>query len=311
MGRVKLVALVVLAVGGAYAIGTGALAVETADGIAVKFDAGALDPNAEGPAETVTQPGVGDAAGPSTADTTTTASHEPATDAATSSATSTAGLVGTETERQTTTVPDTTRTVVTTTATAPRPTTNTDTDTETTTARSWRTAPEPEIRSYGVERHGTFYGLNQERLEESIHREVEAQRPQRPIRYLDELGYIARYHSYDMASSGYYAHESPDGQDHVDRYERFGMLNDCRAWAENINKVWAYTPYQTSYNETVTLTNETQIADVVVREWMDSPGHRANILTTGFGDEGIGVWMDDSDQYSGVEVYVTQNFCER
>ena len=45
------------------------------------------------------------------------------------------------------------------------------------------------------------------------------------------------------------------------------------------------------------------IASATVDGWMNSPGHRANILTSYFQSTGIGVAI------SGNEVYLTQNFC--
>ncbi len=45
-----------------------------------------------------------------------------------------------------------------------------------------------------------------------------------------------------------------------------------------------------------------EIASRIVDGWMDSPGHRQNILETSYDKEGIGVVADE-------RVYVTQNFC--
>ena len=45
------------------------------------------------------------------------------------------------------------------------------------------------------------------------------------------------------------------------------------------------------------------IATATVDSWMNSPGHRANILVSDWRSEGIGV------AFSGNEVYLTQNFC--
>jgi len=50
--------------------------------------------------------------------------------------------------------------------------------------------------------------------------------------------------------------------------------------------------------------SEEQIAETTVRGWMDSPGHRKNILTPHWRSEGIGVFLSPDDK-----VYVTQNFC--
>ncbi len=51
------------------------------------------------------------------------------------------------------------------------------------------------------------------------------------------------------------------------------------------------------------LTNE-EIAFIAVDGWMNSEGHRKNILNSNFDREGIGVYIDSEDR-----VYVTQNFC--
>ena len=45
-------------------------------------------------------------------------------------------------------------------------------------------------------------------------------------------------------------------------------------------------------------------AGSVVKGWMDSPGHRENILTNGYESEGIGVAFGSYNT-----VLVTQNFC--
>ena len=47
-----------------------------------------------------------------------------------------------------------------------------------------------------------------------------------------------------------------------------------------------------------------ELANLVVDGWMDSPGHRENILNSSYDVEGIGVAINDDE-----EVYVTQNFC--
>jgi uncharacterized protein YkwD len=47
----------------------------------------------------------------------------------------------------------------------------------------------------------------------------------------------------------------------------------------------------------------TELAERVVDGWMDSPGHRENILTNQFKGEGIGVYSRPDGT-----VFVTQNF---
>jgi uncharacterized protein YkwD len=47
-----------------------------------------------------------------------------------------------------------------------------------------------------------------------------------------------------------------------------------------------------------------EIASQVVNGWMNSPGHRENILNARYDREGIGIAVS-----SDGKVYVTQNFC--
>jgi uncharacterized protein YkwD len=76
--------------------------------------------------------------------------------------------------------------------------------------------------------------------------------------------------------------------------------------AENIFQGNLYDKYYT-INGIITSydwnTNE-KIAISTVDGWMESPGHRKNILTEMFDLEGIGVVIDEDDK-----VYITQNFC--
>lgn len=76
--------------------------------------------------------------------------------------------------------------------------------------------------------------------------------------------------------------------------------------AENIfqnnlyDRVWYTNGIPTSYEwNTVD-----EIAESTVLGWMNSPGHRQNILTPHFYSEGIGVAISGDDK-----VYITQNFC--
>jgi uncharacterized protein YkwD len=103
-------------------------------------------------------------------------------------------------------------------------------------------------------------------------------------------------HSNDMANRGYFEHDSPEGRDFTWRYSQVGFTcsisqgNWIYGGAENIMYAEGYYGVDT-------------IAIQSVDGWMDSPGHRENILTPYFKSEGIGVAK------SGSEVYVTQNFC--
>lgn len=147
--------------------------------------------------------------------------------------------------------------------------------------------------------------INRTRVERLIHQYVNRERTERglpPLSFDRELRDIARYHSRDMGVNGYFAHGSPGGETFADRYERFGY--NCRVstggnryltGAENI-------AYRTGYRH-----NENTIAQRFVSGWMDSPTHRKNILTEHWNNEGIGVYVSQSDGRR--TIYATQNFC--
>jgi len=63
-----------------------------------------------------------------------------------------------------------------------------------------------------------------------------------PLSTDEGLAAVAHGHSQDMLDREYYAHESPDGADHMDRIERGDA--DCEYAGENIAQTWYDTPFQ-------------------------------------------------------------------
>ena len=97
-----------------------------------------------------------------------------------------------------------------------------------------------------------------------------AERVRRGLRALtvdQRLAAAAQAHSADMVQRGFFAHESPDGRQVWDRAVAAGYA--YRKVAENI------AAGQRS-------------AEEVVRGWMESPGHRANILDGDLAQIGVG-----------------------
>uniref|UniRef100_UPI001C0C1835 CAP domain-containing protein n=1 Tax=Cellulosimicrobium cellulans TaxID=1710 RepID=UPI001C0C1835 len=76
----------------------------------------------------------------------------------------------------------------------------------------------------------------------------------------------AQLHSEDMLAQGYFDHTSLDGRSPWDRAKAQGYANPS---GENIAK-------------------GQRTAEEVVRAWMDSPGHRANILSCDSTEIGVG-----------------------
>jgi len=50
--------------------------------------------------------------------------------------------------------------------------------------------------------------------------------------------------------------------------------------------------------------DEEELSESIVDGWMDSPGHRENILTPNFDREGVGIVKTGDSK-----IYITQNFC--
>jgi len=84
----------------------------------------------------------------------------------------------------------------------------------------------------------------------------------------------AEGHTGDMITGGFFAHESPSGADLVDRILRTGYARG-RAWSLGENIAWG--------------TGNLGTAAEIQRAWMESPGHRANILRRQFREIGIGI----------------------
>ena len=128
-----------------------------------------------------------------------------------------------------------------------------------------------------------------------------------------DLAAIARSHSADMAGQNFFSHTNLRGQSPTDRGSSVGY--DCRkdygsyytyGLAENIAYSSLYGSYRTRAGEIVSKDyyEIEELAELVVDGWMDSPGHRENILKDSYDVQGIGVAVDANEQ-----VYITQNFC--
>ena len=149
-------------------------------------------------------------------------------------------------------------------------------------------------------------------LEQLIHLLVNEGRA-RPLEFDSSLAAIARKHSEDQATYGYFAHENQSGQSPTDRAVQaaYDCLKEFGAYrregiAENIFQTVLYSSYTYSRGMRIDkqyLTLE-ELAKQVVSGWMGSPGHRRNILDASFTHEGIGVAINEVES-----VYVTQNFC--
>jgi len=104
-----------------------------------------------------------------------------------------------------------------------------------------------------------------------------------------QLCRMAREHSKQMASLGYFSHETPDGLKLKERAHASGILH-FRVIGENI-------AYNRGYDDP---------GGFAVERWLTSAGHRANMLNPGFQASAIGSYVgaDGSN-------YLTQVFIAR
>ncbi|AIS02110.1 sigma-70 family RNA polymerase sigma factor [Streptomyces glaucescens] len=89
-----------------------------------------------------------------------------------------------------------------------------------------------------------------------------------PLTEDPQLNQAAQGHSEDMAARGFFDHTNPDGADPGRRTTAAGY-----AWS--------------TYGENIARGQQTP--EAVMESWMNSPGHRANILNCSFEDIGVGV----------------------
>ena len=143
-------------------------------------------------------------------------------------------------------------------------------------------------------------------LEKAVFEQVNAERirARLPALQLDpRLSDIARAHSEDMARNNFVAHINPAGQTPMDRLKAAGK--SCMFVAENIYQNNLYHRALPVAAQIVYEWNsESKIAMSSVRGWMDSPGHRVNILSSRAAKTGLGVAIGGD-----LKVYITQEFC--
>ena len=91
------------------------------------------------------------------------------------------------------------------------------------------------------------------------------------LKYNWQLSRVARFKSEDMSKKKYFSHTSPTYGSPFEMIKNFGI--SYRSAGENIARGYS-TP------------------EAVVKGWMNSSGHRANILNSGFREIGVGYCPD-------------------
>ncbi|MCT8977103.1 SafA/ExsA family spore coat assembly protein [Clostridium sp. CX1] len=104
-----------------------------------------------------------------------------------------------------------------------------------------------------------------------------------PLKANWELSRVARYKSQDMINKGYFSHTSPTYGSPFKMMESFGIRFSSAG--ENI-AMGQRTPEE------------------VMNSWMNSPGHRANILSPSYSQIGVGVAKDAQGRLYWTQMFI-------
>jgi uncharacterized protein YkwD len=107
-----------------------------------------------------------------------------------------------------------------------------------------------------------------------------------------KLSRAARRHARDMVRRDYFAHDSLGGGTFVDRIRNTGYMRGARSWSVGENLAWG--------------SHERAAPRAITSMWMDSPGHRANILSASFREVGIGFALGAPGASGPAATYATE-----
>ena len=125
-------------------------------------------------------------------------------------------------------------------------------------------------------------------LEQEVYLQINERRAAAgvPELFLDSrVRAVARAHSQDMADNDYFAHNNLDGESPGERLDAANV--NWMQYGENL-------AYNYAYDDPAT---------VAVEGWVDSSGHRRNLLDSDYTHTGVGIAVDTKGAF-----YITQDF---
>jgi uncharacterized protein YkwD len=134
-------------------------------------------------------------------------------------------------------------------------------------------------------RHAVRCLLNEARVRRGLPR----------LRGNPRLARAATRHAEQMVSRGFFGHDGPRGDTLQRRARTAGYLRRAGAWALAENIAWG--------------TRRSSSPRAIVRAWIASPGHRANLLSRVYRDVGVGVAM--GSPFGGPGATYTTDFGRR
>lgn len=149
------------------------------------------------------------------------------------------------------------------------------------------------------------------KLEAKIFKLVNAERVKyglKPLKASEKLSKIALGHSKDMVIRNYMSHVTPDGLTPNDRAKKAGYnikkkkQNSTRIGVgENI--AMRQDEMDSNGNISYYLQPVDKVAPLIVEGWMNSPGHRANILNSDYNLVGTGVAVSKDKKILATQVF--------
>jgi uncharacterized protein YkwD len=108
-----------------------------------------------------------------------------------------------------------------------------------------------------------------------LHNQIRAQHGLPALKDNSKLDKAAGGHSSDMVDEGYFDHTSPGGETFVDRILGAGYVKRTDGWTLGENLAWG--------------TGDLSTPAGVMNAWMNSAGHKANILKRSYKEIGLGI----------------------
>lgn len=114
-----------------------------------------------------------------------------------------------------------------------------------------------------------------------------------PLAQNARLEASAAAHSADMVQASYFAHQSLDGRVVTDRVRATGYIPGDRRWTVGENLAWG--------------TGTMATPGAIVKAWMESQGHRENVLRASFSEAGLGIALGNPRSGDGQGATYTMN----
>ncbi|HBB31563.1 MAG TPA: CAP domain-containing protein [Cyanobacteria bacterium UBA8803] len=130
--------------------------------------------------------------------------------------------------------------------------------------------------------HRTAQSPTIAQMEATVRQRINAIRQENNLNQLqpnEKLAQVARDYSKLMAEKNFFSHTSPKGDGPAQRVELAGIS------------------YSLVGENLFTSTNAPDPVPLAVKGWMDSAGHRENILRPRFTQTGVGIWREDNTYY--------------